>query len=103
MRVIGSVFCVNIASSGVLAVTGGEDDKAFVWQLDSGKVVLECTGQFFQLLIAVIVMYDQLFVVLSPGVVARIRISHEEARGLLSERLTKNYAQCKNLTSLTDV
>lgn len=28
-----------------LAVTGGEDDKAFVWRVSDGEVLLECTGE----------------------------------------------------------
>lgn len=27
-----------------LAVTGGEDDKAYVWKIDDGEVVFECIG-----------------------------------------------------------
>ena len=27
-----------------LAATGGEDDKAFVWDTVSGDIILECTG-----------------------------------------------------------
>lgn len=29
-----------------LAVTGGEDDKAYVWRVSDGEVVLECTGKY---------------------------------------------------------
>lgn len=28
-----------------MAVTGGEDDKAFVWRVSDGEVLLECTGE----------------------------------------------------------
>ncbi|XP_061707310.1 angio-associated migratory cell protein [Cydia pomonella] len=41
---VGSVFCCDLHPSGKLAVTGGEDDKAFVWSVQTGKVVFECTG-----------------------------------------------------------
>jgi len=27
-----------------LAVTGGQDDKAYVWKVATGEVVFECTG-----------------------------------------------------------
>lgn len=39
-----SVFCADVTKDGLLAVTGGEDDMAFVWSTGSGEVVLECTG-----------------------------------------------------------
>ncbi|XP_065808279.1 angio-associated migratory cell protein [Labrus bergylta] len=41
----GSVFCVSLdPATNSLAVTGGEDDKAYVWRLNDGEVLLECTG-----------------------------------------------------------
>lgn len=40
----GSVFCGSLNKDGTLAATGGEDDRAFVWDVASGQVVLECTG-----------------------------------------------------------
>uniref|UniRef100_A0A8C3G4Z4 Angio-associated migratory cell protein n=1 Tax=Cyclopterus lumpus TaxID=8103 RepID=A0A8C3G4Z4_CYCLU len=41
----GSVFCVSLdPATNSLAVTGGEDDKAFVWRVSDGEVLLECTG-----------------------------------------------------------
>ncbi|XP_051912915.1 angio-associated migratory cell protein [Hippocampus zosterae] len=41
----GSVFCVSFdPATNNLAVTGGEDDKAYVWRVSDGEVVLECTG-----------------------------------------------------------
>ncbi|XP_061122888.1 angio-associated migratory cell protein [Syngnathus typhle] len=41
----GSVFCVSMdPATNTLAVTGGEDDKAYVWRVSDGQVVLECTG-----------------------------------------------------------
>ncbi|XP_015592395.1 angio-associated migratory cell protein isoform X2 [Cephus cinctus] len=40
----GSVFCGSLSKDGKLAVTGGEDDKAFVWSTISGETFLECTG-----------------------------------------------------------
>lgn len=41
---VGSVFCCDLHPSGKLAVTGGEDDKAYVWSLETGQVVMDCTG-----------------------------------------------------------
>lgn len=42
----GSVFCVALdPATNSLAVTGGEDDKAYVWRLSDGEVLLECTGE----------------------------------------------------------
>lgn len=41
----GSVFCVSLDPvTNTLAVTGGEDDKAFVWSVSDGEVLFECTG-----------------------------------------------------------
>lgn len=41
----GSVFSVSLDQvSKVTAVSGGEDDKAYVWQVASGKQLFECTG-----------------------------------------------------------
>ncbi|XP_077468427.1 angio-associated migratory cell protein [Stigmatopora argus] len=41
----GAVFCVSLdPATNNLAVTGGEDDKAFVWRVIDGEVLLECTG-----------------------------------------------------------
>ncbi|XP_041120106.1 angio-associated migratory cell protein-like [Polyodon spathula] len=44
-RHTGSVFCVNLdPSTNSLAVTGGEDDRSFVWRVSDGEVLFECTG-----------------------------------------------------------
>nr|CAB3219599.1 angio-associated migratory cell protein-like [Phallusia mammillata] len=41
----GSVFVVNVDNnSGKYVVSGGEDDKAYVWEIESGEIILECTG-----------------------------------------------------------
>uniref|UniRef100_A0A3Q4IC71 Angio-associated migratory cell protein n=1 Tax=Neolamprologus brichardi TaxID=32507 RepID=A0A3Q4IC71_NEOBR len=41
----GSVFCVSLdPATNNLAVSGGEDDKAYVWRVSDGEVLLECTG-----------------------------------------------------------
>lgn len=41
----GSVFCVSLdPASNTLAVTGGEDDKAYVWRVSDGEILFECTG-----------------------------------------------------------
>ncbi|XP_067426215.1 angio-associated migratory cell protein isoform X1 [Emydura macquarii macquarii] len=40
-----SVFCVSLdPKTNALAVTGGEDDKAFVWRLSDGERLFECSG-----------------------------------------------------------
>lgn len=38
-----SLFCGSFNPDGTLVVTGGEDDKAFVWAVDTGEVVHEVT------------------------------------------------------------
>ncbi|KAI5108923.1 angio-associated migratory cell protein [Silurus meridionalis] len=41
----GSVFCVSLDPvSNNLAITGGEDDKAYVWNIIDGEMMFECTG-----------------------------------------------------------
>ncbi|EDO35758.1 predicted protein [Nematostella vectensis] len=41
----GSVFSVGVDPvNSLLAVSGGEDDKAYVWKLANGEVMFECTG-----------------------------------------------------------
>lgn len=41
----GSVFCVSLDPvSNTMAVTGGEDDKAYVWNVSDGEILFECTG-----------------------------------------------------------
>lgn len=45
LYMIGSVFCVHVdPKDSSLAVTGGEDDKAYVWKVADGSQVMECTG-----------------------------------------------------------
>lgn len=40
-----SVFCISLdPKESALAVTGGEDDKAYIWRLSDGETVFECTG-----------------------------------------------------------
>ncbi|XP_035738031.1 angio-associated migratory cell protein-like [Vespa mandarinia] len=40
----GSVFCGSLSKAGKFAVTGGEEDKAYVWDTTSGEIILNCTG-----------------------------------------------------------
>ncbi|KAK3557257.1 hypothetical protein QTP70_026079 [Hemibagrus guttatus] len=41
----GSVFCISLDPvTNNLAITGGEDDKAYLWNVIDGQVVFECTG-----------------------------------------------------------
>lgn len=40
----GPVFCGALHPNEDLAVTGGEDDKAYVWATDTGEIVYEVTG-----------------------------------------------------------
>jgi len=41
---LGSVFCINVTSRKSLAVSGGEDDVAYVWSMLNGDIVFKCTG-----------------------------------------------------------
>ncbi|CAH2104481.1 unnamed protein product [Euphydryas editha] len=40
----GSVFCCDMHPNGKLAVSGGIDDKAYVWSIQTGQIVMDCTG-----------------------------------------------------------
>ena len=40
----GSVFCCDLWTGGGIAVTGGEDDEAFLWRLEDGQVVQTLDG-----------------------------------------------------------
>ena len=43
---VGSVFCVSFGGlDGHLVVSGGEDDRAFVWKAGTGEVIMECAGK----------------------------------------------------------
>lgn len=39
-----SVFCCSLSKNGELAVTGSEEDKAYLWNTVTGEIILECTG-----------------------------------------------------------
>lgn len=41
---VGSVFCCDLHPDGKIAVTGGEDDKAYVWSVETGQEVMDCKG-----------------------------------------------------------
>ncbi|XP_017878587.1 angio-associated migratory cell protein [Ceratina calcarata] len=41
---LGSVFCGSLTKNGKLATTGGEEDKAYVWDTSTGEIVLDCVG-----------------------------------------------------------
>lgn len=40
----GPVFCGSLHPKEKIAVTGGEDDKAYVWSTDNGNILFEVTG-----------------------------------------------------------
>lgn len=40
----GSVFCGSLSKNGKLAATGGEEDKAYIWDTSSGEIILDCIG-----------------------------------------------------------
>lgn len=33
-----------MSKNGKLAATGGEEDKAYVWDTSTGEIILDCTG-----------------------------------------------------------
>lgn len=39
----GSVFCGSIHPSGKYAISGGEDDRAYVWDIETGNVLTQST------------------------------------------------------------
>ena len=48
---LGSVFCVSVASEKSLAVSGGEDDIAYVWSLSNGDTIFTCTGERYEVIL----------------------------------------------------
>ena len=43
-----SVFSVSLDPvNNSMAVTGGEDDKAYVWRIQDGETHMECLGRFW--------------------------------------------------------
>lgn len=44
LNISGSVFSCSVSPSGSIAATGGEDDKAYVWDMNTGNVLHTCTG-----------------------------------------------------------
>lgn len=55
-----SLFCGSFNPDGTLAVTGGEDDKAFVWAIDTGEIVFE-VNEHKDSVIAAEFSYDETF------------------------------------------
>ena len=44
---LASVFSVSLDPvNNSMAVTGGEDDKAYVWRIQDGETHMECLGRF---------------------------------------------------------
>ncbi|OAD54328.1 Angio-associated migratory cell protein [Eufriesea mexicana] len=39
---LGSIFCGSLSKNGKLAITGGEEDKAYVWDTSTGEIILAC-------------------------------------------------------------
>lgn len=47
MLLSASVFSVSLDPvNNSMAVTGGEDDKAYVWRIQDGDTHMECLGRF---------------------------------------------------------
>ena len=40
----GSVFAVAVNPLSTVAVSGGEDDRGYVWKLSNQELLFECTG-----------------------------------------------------------
>lgn len=40
----GNVYCTDLTKDGLVAVSGDGNDQAFVWNVDTKDVLLECTG-----------------------------------------------------------
>ena len=47
-----SVFCCELSGDSRLAVSGGEDDRAFVWKTEDGSLLFECTGHADSVIVA---------------------------------------------------
>ena len=38
------MFCGSLSSDGKLAVSGGEDDVAYIWDGTTGEILFKCSG-----------------------------------------------------------
>ena len=48
MLLPASVFSVSLDPvNNSMAVTGGEDDRAYVWRIQDGEMHMECLGRFW--------------------------------------------------------
>ena len=41
------MFCVAVDPNDKFAASGGEDDVAFIYDLETGNVLHKCEGKFF--------------------------------------------------------
>lgn len=52
LLILGDVFTVDVGANGVVA-TGGEDDRAFVWNFHTAEILFECkskkSSEFFHI------------------------------------------------------
>lgn len=63
---LGEVYTVDQGPNDIVA-TGGEDDKAYIWNAKSGAVLFECNGKrrktsFTNLLLTFFSLYSNCFV-----------------------------------------
>lgn len=72
-----SIFSVSIDPvNNSMAVSGGEDDKAYVWRIQDGETLMECRGIAILYLSIVIVSYATSFNYLV--------VSYKKLQGIIS-------------------
>lgn len=54
MILLDPVFCCNFDKSGTLAVSGGQDDKAFVWDVNTGETKFVISGMLINNIITIV-------------------------------------------------
>lgn len=70
-----SVFSVSIDPvNNSMAVSGGEDDKAYVWRIQDGETLMECHGIAFLYLSIVTIL---VLIILGS------RLSYKELQGII--------------------
>lgn len=72
-----SVFSVSIDPvNNSMAVSGGEDDKAYVWRIQDGETLMECHGIVFLYLSIVTILVL---------IILRSCLSFKELQGIISQ------------------
>lgn len=73
------MFCGSLSKDAKYAVTGGEDDKAYVWNAKTGEIVLECTDHKDSVIFADFSYDDQYLATGDMNGIIQVRKSSDNA------------------------